>query len=192
MWDSFIGIKRKIMRDYRVEYLKEAANILFLACVITFLIQSCSTTKANLSRKIVEMTKEYPAPGLKIHSPLIRPLDSVKKAYTAIKSVDSSRYFYDQILSNQKIGLLNDQKMLELLLSKEKENKNLKKQNIVLERNSRVSDEVKEDAISMQVLWDLGQDVLRVGMVIIGLLVVVIVLLSLIYNKKDKSALRSN
>jgi len=181
--------------EQNINYIKPAIYSLMIGLAFASFSQSCSTTRASISKLIItpvdpvkmaysEHKMEFnTGHALNPANPLI--IDSGLLRGSALVKSDTVNY-NKLILDNQQISLLNEKKILDLLLTKEKENKRLKNENIDLSKKSKISEDVKNDAVSMQAIWDMGYKVLTVGCGIIVILLVQVLTMIFIFRKRNK------
>lgn len=171
-------------------YLRPALFSLFFGFLLASFSQSCSSTKASISKYMSPVRLHTDNLSVK---PVFKPLEErsffIGTLDTPVKNkplqtvVSDTTNYNKMILDNQQLSLLNEKKILELLMSKEKENKSLKQTNIKLYKKSEITQEEKENASMMTTLWDFGKYVLFLLMVIIVLLLVII---AIVVPKKGK------
>lgn len=182
--------------ESRIDYIRPALASLLIGFMLASFSQSCSLTKASISNYLVPVRVHTDnlrvEPHIKPFEPLFKSngvLDTSRRfshIQEMIKIVDTTDY-HRLILGNQQLSLLNEKKILELLVNKERENKKLKSVNTVLTRKNVVSVAEKQDAISMTVLWETGKMLLTVGCVIILLLIVQTGIMIWIFKRKKAS-----
>lgn len=176
--------------ENKIDYFKPALISLIIGMLLASFSQSCSSTRASISRYITPVRLHTDNLTVK---PIFKPigerlvfsvsLDTPVKDKPSQMVISDTTNYNKMILDNQQLSLLNEKKILELLMSKEKENKSLKQTNIKLYKKSEITQEEKENASMMTTLWDFGKYVLFLLMVIIVLLLVII---AIVVPKKGK------
>lgn len=172
------GIMEQNFKD-----MKAAILCLLVAFLIASFSQSCSVTKAGHS--ILPSVKNYKQPpiefknSLKFNHPVFvndspkkRPTkDSIIVNSKIITPVDTTNY-NKLMLENQRIGNEMTNQILRLLLNKEKENKNLKVENKILAKKSVLTEDQRQDSISMRAIWEVASYILSlIGFGIILLMI---------------------
>lgn len=164
------------MRTYKVDYKTPIVAAFSFAIVVASFIQSCHATKASIAsyvvpKESVHLSPEYKPSG---RSSINLWVDTTKRIFEASKGfklADTTDYS-KQILENQRKSLSNEEKILDLLVKKEHENKQLKTVNKTLEKKSEITQQEKEEAEAMKALWDVGNILVIIGACIIGLLII--------------------
>lgn len=157
------------METTKVKYLKEAMLAVFFGLLVSSFSQSCSTTKASVTKYLTPVKLRSNVSGLGSYIKPLEPLTVARQALppnSALKPIESTEKIADttnynkMILANQQLSLSNERKILEMLFQKEKENKKLKHEKEDLSKKVVISKEEKEDAIGLRAIWDMGRWVL--------------------------------
>jgi hypothetical protein len=182
--------------ENKIDYIRPAVLSLFIGLLLASFSQSCSSTKASISRYILPVRLNTDNLTVK---PVFKPLEerSVfngmldtpvkdKPVHTLIQ--DTTNY-NRMILDNQQLSLLNEKKIIDMLMSEKRENKKLKAVNNVLAKKSEISQELKDEALSMKTLWDLGNMILVVSCAVLGLFIIQNIFLYILLRKKRSQSL---
>lgn len=181
------------MENNKIDYLKPVMFSIVVGLLVASLSQSCGTTKASIGKLITPVTIK---PGMPYLSLKLKPSDANSLTYrrdSSFNSLESSAKpekakdttnYNRLILDNQQISLGNEKRILELLMMEKQENNKLKQEKNILSQKSKVTQEEKEDAISMQAIWNAGKWVVTGCFVIIAMLILVIIFLLHIFRKR--------
>ncbi len=156
------------MEINKMEYFKTALLGIFFGLLIASFSQSCSTTKASMTKYLspVKLRTDVSTLGsyIKPVEPLTvnRPIVSLSRGLKPVgmNNPQDTTNYNQLILANQQLSLTNERKILEMLFQKEKEVKVLKTVNVGLAKKAVVSQGEKEDAIGLRAIWDMGRWVL--------------------------------
>lgn len=180
-------------QQHKIDYISPAITVLFLGLIMASFSQSCSATKASISEILVSPKMEIDHTSFK---PIIKPLEASYLPVETLISVEGQNpsegakkdttNYSQQILDNQELSLLNEKRILELLVAKDQENRKLKAKNGYLQKKGVVSQQEKNDAEAMKAIWKTGEDLLTVGAAIIVLLIIQICFMVWGIRKKSR------
>lgn len=171
------------MKDNGIKWIENGFLSFGVALLVAAFSQSCDVTKASIKRQI---NTSYTSPVTDTFKKTIKK-DTVVSSTKTIKLRDTSIVLYtprkiiDTIyrpsLSNDRLSLENQQKIIDLLVAKDNEVKGLHASLSKLHAVSRVTKVEKIDAVSMEAVWRMGVYILTASCVIIVLLIIVVVII---------------
>ncbi|WP_298845516.1 hypothetical protein [uncultured Clostridium sp.] len=161
-------------------------------------IQSCGASRAGISNQLaiadvsgVVVVKDTETPSTELKKYLnveqgYVPKDSsitIAKITPRLDTIITRPV----VLDPYNISLNNQRKIIDLLINKDNEVKHLRKQVDKLSAKTTVTTNQKNDALSMETVWGMGQYILGFGGIVIVLMIIQIVILL----KKHKAILHS-
>lgn len=174
------------MEKDRLNVIQPVIFALLTGLLITSaFFNGCSVTKASMERPIIlSDSKTIEVPKLVEIDKPVRVIDhrydSIRDGIKELNSLvgvrikkgDSVAYNVYMMLKNQNISLSNEAKIIELLVNKEKEVKNLRHENKTLTQKTAITKSEKTDAIIFREFQKFGKAIV---LSLIGIMVTLIV-----------------
>jgi len=181
------------MENEKINWMRPAIYSVLVGIMFASFSQSCSVTKASITRYILpvklndlKITPDHTFKYTGMIHYTVAGIDTNKtlKSFISAKNNQDTTNYSRMILDNQQLSLLNEKKILDLLLKKESENKKLKQVVVGLKEKVVITKDEKEDAIGLKAIWDMGNKLLTLCAAILGLLILQNIGLFVYYRKQ--------